>query len=43
VLQRVAAVRDAAATVHDASGDIATQSARMRDVIEAVVTRLRAA
>lgn len=43
VHERVAAVSAAAATVRDASAGIASQSVAMRDVIDAVVTRLRSA
>jgi methyl-accepting chemotaxis protein len=42
VHERVGAVSDAAATVRDASAGIAGEAAGMRDVIEAVVARLRA-
>jgi len=43
VHERVAAVSTAAATVRDASAGIASQSVAMRDVIDAVVSRLRSA
>jgi len=43
VHERVAAVSAAATTVRDASAGIASQSVAMRDVIDAVVTRLRSA
>ena len=43
VHERVAAVSSAATTVRDASAGIATQAVAMRDVIDAVVSRLRSA
>ncbi len=41
VPERVAAVSSAATTVRDASADIATEAIARRDVIDAVVVRLR--